>query len=464
MAYRTGELDIPPDDPFRHDRLDRKDAVEFMADLIGRAGGPFVVAIDGPWGTGKTTFVRMLHAHLTKAQFLCVSFNAWEVDYVIDPLVALVSAIDRVSLTGQSEATFRERIKTVRKVTTLVAKRGAVAAVKALTVGALDLEEEVEGAISEFAGESLGDIVGAFQKEKELLIRFRTELEEAIKLLPASGKKPTLIFFVDELDRCRPTFAVELLERVKHLFNVGNLVFVLAIDKAQLEASTSAIYGNNINAAEYLRRFIDIDFAIPQVKGRQYTEGLVELFNLDALFSERAHPALQNDRDNFIRFFTALADVFQLSLRARERCFTRMRLVMDQTPKDHYLDPVLVALLVVLRAKEPRMFADLVGGEISAHDVMQLLARHPGGRAFVADRMGVVLEAYLMLADENEKRVADRHVELKGTIEAPRTSIDSPDRARELVAMCRNLSSGMRSPIKLRVLARKIDLAANVRD
>jgi KAP family P-loop domain len=322
----------------------------------------------------------------------------------------------------------------------------------------------VEGAISEFAGESLGDIVGAFQKEKELLIRFRTELEEAIKLLPASGKKPTLIFFVDELDRCRPTFAVELLERVKHLFNVENLVFVLAIDKAQLEASTSAIYGNNINAAEYLRRFIDIDFAIPQVKGRQYTEGLVELFNLDALFSERAHPALQNDRDNFIRFFTALADVFQLSLRARERCFTRMRLVMDQTPKDHYLDPVLVALLVVLRAKEPRMFADLVGGEISAHDVMQLLARHPGGRAFVADRMGVVLEAYLMLADENEKRVADRHVELKGTIEAPRTSIDSPDRARELVAMCRNLSSGMRSPIKLRVLARKIDLAANVRD
>lgn len=379
MVYRAGELEVPADEPFRHDRLERKGAVTFVADLIKRAGGPFVVAVDGPWGTGKTTFVRMLYAHLTNEQLQCISFNAWEVDYVTDPLVAMVSAIDQISLAGQSATAFREHIKTVRKVTTLVAKRGAVAAVKALTVGALDLEEEIEGAISEFTGESMGDIVQAFHKEKELLTRFRSELEAAIKQLPACGKNSTLVFFVDELDRCRPTFAVELLERVKHLFNVQNLVFVLAIDKAQLEASTAAIYGNRINASEYLRRFIDIDFAIPQVKGMQYTEGLMEVFKLDDLFSKRTHPELRNERDNFIRFFTALSDVYQLSLRARERCFTRMRLVMDQTPQDHYLDPILVALLVVLRAKEPQLFVALVGGELSANEVMQKIARLPGG-------------------------------------------------------------------------------------
>lgn len=464
MVYRAGELEVPADEPFRHDCLDRKSAVTFVADLIKRAGGPFVVAVDGPWGTGKTTFVRMLHAHLTKEQFQCVSFNAWEVDYVTDPLVAMVSAIDQVPLEGQSATTFREHIKTVRKVTTLVAKRGAVAAVKALTVGALDLEEEVEGAISEFTGESISDIVEAFHKEKELLARFRTELEEAIKQLPASGKKSTFVFFVDELDRCRPTFAVELLERVKHLFNVRNLVFVLAIDKTQLEASTAAIYGNKINAAEYLRRFIDIDFAIPQVKGKQYTEGLMELFELDELFSKRAHPELRNERDNFIRFFTALSDVYQLSLRARERCFTRMRLVMEQTAQDHYLDPILVALLVVLRAKEPQLFAALVGGALSANDVMQRLARLPGGQALVADRMGVVLEAYLIAADENDKRIASRHEELKKTIEDAGTDSVVRERASALVEMCRHVPGVMRGKIALAAIASKIDLAANVRD
>lgn len=67
------------------------------------------------------------------------------------------------------------------------------------------------------------------------------------------------MFFIDELDRCRPTFAIELLERIKHLFDIQNIVFVLSIDKEQLEASTAAAYGSAINAPEYLRRFIDLE-------------------------------------------------------------------------------------------------------------------------------------------------------------------------------------------------------------
>lgn len=464
MVYRARELEVPPDEPFRHDRLDRKDAVVFVADIIKRAGGPFVVAVDSPWGTGKTTFVRMLHAHLTKEHFQCISFNAWEVDYTIDPLVAMVSAIDQVTIAGKGATKFREHIKSVRKVTSLVAKRGAVAAVKALTVGALDLEEEIEGAISELASESIGDIVQAFRKETELITRFRTELEKAIKQLTESEKKPALVFFVDELDRCRPTFALELLERVKHLFNVQNLVFVLAIDKAQLEASTAAVYGSNINAAEYLRRFIDIDFTLPKTTGKHHTEGLMQLFQLDDLFTKRTHAELRNDRDNFVRFFTALADLYQLSLRARERCFTRMRIVMEQTPLNHYLDPVLVALLVVLRAKEPQFFAAVVDGSLSAKEVMEQIARLPGGQKLVSDRMGVVLEAYLMAADKNEKRIERRHDELKQTTENASADEAAKTRASLLIEMCRHVPGTMRREIALAAIARKIDLATNLRE
>ena len=464
MAYRAPELVVPADDPFLNDRLDRKGAVEFVAGLIKRAGGPFVVALDGPWGTGKSTFVRMLDAHLTKEKFQCVNFNAWEVDYVTDPLVAMVSAIDQITVAGQSAATFREHLKTVKKVTALVAKRGVVAALKAVTVGALNIDAEVEAVAAEFAGGSFNDVVESFQKEKELLAQFRSELEQAIRHLPENGKQEALVFFVDELDRCRPTFAVELLERVKHIFSLQNMIFVLAIDKAQLEASVAAIYGNKINAAEYLRRFIDIDFSIPQAKGAQFIEGLITSFKLDEFFAKRTHSELASDRSQFTQFFALLADVFQLSLRARERCFTRMRLVIEQTPTDHYLDPILVALLVILRAKEPEIYAALVGGELSADDVMQHLRRRPNGQALAESRSGLVLEAYLMAADPNVNRVTGRQMELKKIVESQSVDTEAAARRRatDLMEMCRRVPGPMRDGISLSTIARKIDLAANV--
>jgi putative protein kinase ArgK-like GTPase of G3E family len=66
VSYRSLPLEIPAEDPFRNDKLGRKDAVDFVAKLIERAGGPFVVAIDGAWGTGKSTFIGMLAAVLRR--------------------------------------------------------------------------------------------------------------------------------------------------------------------------------------------------------------------------------------------------------------------------------------------------------------------------------------------------------------------------------------------------------------
>lgn len=139
MKYRLSELEVPPEDPFQFDTLGREPIVKFLADLIGRLPGPFVLALDSPWGTGKTTLIKMLQAELIKQNFQCLYFNAWQVDYVADPLVALVSAIDEIRLSGgKIETKFRDHMKTARKITTAVAKRGAIAAVKAATLGDLN--------------------------------------------------------------------------------------------------------------------------------------------------------------------------------------------------------------------------------------------------------------------------------------------------------------------------------------
>jgi hypothetical protein len=465
MTYRLPDLEISPDDPFRHDALDRKPIVEFLAALISRTGGPFVLALDSPWGSGKTTIVRMLEAELKRQSFQSVYFNAWQVDYVTDPLVALVSSIDQIELADeQAASSFKDHLKVVRKVTTLVAKRGAVAAAKAVTAGMLDLEAEIEKAAAEFSGNVVSDLVDSFQKEKELLSKFRSELEAAVAQLSNSGKKPTLVFFIDELDRCRPTFAIELLERIKHLFDVPNITFVLSLDKKQLEASTAAVYGQGIDAPEYLRRFIDLEYGIPRSKAKKFTENLFARFGLDGIFAERNHPELQYERGNFLDVFTELADVMSMSLRARERCMTRLRVVMDQTPRDNYLEPILIALLIVLRSNRNELFDSLCTGQAGPKDVMSYLASFPGGMDLVASRSGQLIEAFLISSDENENRRAARVVELKALAENESTAQQNRDAAKELLNFIQHAQRSMHRSPRFRFAARKVDLSAGLKD
>jgi len=464
MAYRVPQLEIPDGDPFRNDVLERKPVVEFLAGLIGRIDGPFVLALDSPWGTGKTTLIQMLEAVLKEQDFSCVHFNAWKVDYVTDPLVALVSSIDRLEMgTPDSNASFRGRLKKVRSVTSLIAKRGVIAAAKAITVGALDLEEEVEAAIAELSGGSVSDIVESFQKECTLLDKFRSELESAIGQLPAAGKKPTLIFFVDEIDRCRPTFAIELLERIKHLFDVPNIIFILSLDKQQLEASIGAIYGEKIKATEYLRRFIDLEYVVPAARSKKFVESLFLRFGLNEVFARRTHSDLAYDRQQFIDFFAELAEAAKLSLRTQERCITRLRVVMDQTPDNQYLQPVLAALLIVLKAIKQDLFARLCNGDASTKEVMSYLRSLPGGERIVEDHKGMVIESYLLESDENQERKATSIRELEELSLDTSISDKQRDRSKRILGMTQQSRPAFYNGASLTFVARKIDLVSGLK-
>jgi vacuolar-type H+-ATPase subunit H len=465
MKYRLPELEVPSDNPFQHDALERKPLVEFLASLIGRLEGPFVLALDSPWGTGKTTIVKMLQAKLAMDQFQCVYFNAWKVDYVTDPLVALVSALDDIHLTDdEAESAFRGHLKTAKKITSAVAKRVVVAGVKAATLGVLDIEDDLEKMVVDAAGEVANNLVDAFQKEKQALEKFRCEVEKAVKQLEASGKKETLVFFIDELDRCRPTFAIEMLERIKHLFDVPNIVFVLSVDKKQLESSTAAVYGDRIDAAEYLRRFIDLEYGIPIAQTKQFTKTLLARFELAPVFSQRTGQSVQYDYDNFVDVFTELSDLFALSLRARERCVTCLVVVMDQTPSNHYLDPILAAFLLVLRLRNQGLFHALCKGTSSSVDAMKYLADIPGGARLVAGWSGLVIEAYLLSGDPSEERKEALYKDLSDKAGDASGNTAAHLRARELIRTMDQIPGRSRRRFDLKYVAGKIDLAASIRD
>ena len=95
IRIQPPEIPIPDDDPFANDLLDRKKQVDILTRVVQTIEGPCAIAVDAPWGAGKTTFLKMWAQQLRRQGFPIVEFNAWETDYSGDPFVALASEITK---------------------------------------------------------------------------------------------------------------------------------------------------------------------------------------------------------------------------------------------------------------------------------------------------------------------------------------------------------------------------------
>ena len=463
MKFRIAEVEVPASEPFKFDALYRKPVVEFLRDLIKQIEGPFVLALDSPWGTGKTTVVRMLRRSMEIEGFKCVYFNAWKDDYGTDPLIPMVSAIDELKTTDNSTSeSFRASMAVVKNAVGPIAKRALKAAIKIGTMGVLDVDETIEAATGDAASEAASDLIDAFQNEKASLEQFRAELEKALGKLSESDPPRPLIFFIDELDRCRPSYAIELLERVKHLFDVPNMVFVLSIDKKQLEAITAAVYGERIDAPEYLRRFIDLDYALPAPHTKNYTRELIKRFEFKEFFDARKqYSELAYDYDNFVEAFTLLAGIFGLSLRARERCLTRLAVVVTQTPPKNYLDPIVLSLLLVLRINRPDLYAGLINGSLAPRELMDVLRKIPAASEFSVSRLSTVLETYLIVGDVVRERGEQVLKDLQELAKEQQLT-DQVIRAKEILNMKSHINGRWNFSIK--TVANKVDMAVKLGD
>jgi hypothetical protein len=463
MRFRAEEIDVPADNPFLNDSLNRRPVVEFLRDLVCRLDGPFVLAIDSPWGTGKTTLVRMLRQLLNSEGCVSVYFNAWREDYVSDPLIPMVAALDELTVSGDAVGSdFSDKMVRVKEVASKIAKRGLFAAVKLGTMGVLNLEEIAEDVISASTADAVDDVVATFKSEKQSLEKFRDALAAAVRTGGGDRNERPLVFFVDELDRCRPTFAIELLERVKHLFDVRGLIFVLSVDRRQLEAIAAAVYGERIDAQEYLRRFIDLDLSLPSVHAKGYARELVKRHDLKPVFDERSQQAssFSYDYENFVETFAELSQALRLSLRQMDRCLTRLVMVLMQTPKEYYFDPHPAAFLIVLRAVRPDLYASFSSGDISPRAFVAAVRALAVDGSLEGSRICVVVEAYFISGDSREERKKEA-IEGLNKIAGEEITPDA-HRARDLLAMMKTLRSSSFREFSNSYLTKKVDLAAEL--
>ena len=266
VRIKPYDIEVPEDNPFQHDSLDRKASVEILARLIDSVDGPCVFGIDADWGNGKTTFLRMLHRHLASGSVPVVHFNAWESDYVSDPFTAIATELTDglAAKADESDAKTKEKIDAgFKQATKAVIKARWPAILRSLLaevpVAGKALEEIVDG----FADSLVNDRISAYREARKSVAEFTGELEKMAQVVSGCREHPLLVVMIDELDRCRPTYAVELLEVAKHLFSVNGVVFVIAVNRTELAHSVQALYGSAFDAKGYLGRFFDVDFHLP---------------------------------------------------------------------------------------------------------------------------------------------------------------------------------------------------------
>lgn len=460
MKYKLAPLEIPAEDPFRFDALSRRPSVEALSLLLDELQGPFVLAIDSPWGTGKTTFARFLMSDLRLKGHTCLYFNAWETDFSIDPMVAFLGELGTlISSDVKNESAPAKHFQKAKKIATLLAKKAIPVAGKVVTGGLLDLDSFTEKSIAEYVESSITDAVDAYAAERTLIEKFRTSLSDAIKKLDKDGKKSKLIIFVDEMDRCRPTYAIDLLERIKHLFNINNVIFVLSLDKQQLHTSLGAVYGKDIHSDEYLRRFIDLEYLLPRPDAKAFTKSLFDQFEFDKFFEKRTHPELRDEKHNLIEAFVALSDIFDLSLRAREQCFTRIRVALMMTPDDCYLYPHILAVLSVLKFGAPTAYRRYAFEGGSTRELVGLLKTLKGGVEMLDSHFGIVTEAYLIAAKSHWHGKSAELQEYEAILSDTSRPATERERADRIIKIVSNMSFRQTHP-SLSYVVNKLELAA----
>ncbi|MBT6230397.1 MAG: NTPase [Candidatus Scalindua sp.] len=353
MEFKVRPIEVPGDDPFKNDKLKRKSEIENLSNLVKNINPPTVLSINSPWGTGKTTFIKMWKSYLEKNNVASLYFNAWETDFAEDPLVAFLGEMnsllgDFLNKQGQKNEAWEKTIK----IGAHIAKKGIPALIKVLTSGLIDAEKIMEDEAAKLAEGLSKDAIGAYEDTKSSITEFKINLNKVVEDVCAESKKKPLIIFVDELDRCRPTYAIELLERIKHLFDIENIIFVLALDKEQLSHSVKSVYGSDFEATGYLRRFIDIEYSLKTPDIKSYIDFLFNTLGFESFFEERkVYREFQYERRNLLDTFNLLVNAYKLTLREVEHLLSRVNMVIKATEIDLYIYPNLLAFLIITREK-----------------------------------------------------------------------------------------------------------------
>lgn len=249
--------------------LDRNHEVYLFLELLNQIEDSFSISINGDWGSGKTFFVKQcilgietfnssnkkdkerMNQYIIpiekrgKLHFkpqLAIYYDAWKNDNSTDPILSIIYSIVSSDIT---KIKFKNK-HDIRKIVSLIAK--------SIKISGRGIDADMINAL-------IGDDLLENEKEEKTLAY---EVTDFLKRVLSSAKMKRLVIFVDELDRCRPSYAVKLLERIKHYFNSDYVTFVFSTNLDELQYTIKHYYGEQFDGDRYLDRFFDLTIVLPK--------------------------------------------------------------------------------------------------------------------------------------------------------------------------------------------------------
>lgn len=422
MVHKHQSIEINLDDIFQNDKLERKNAIVDLSSLLEATNQSFVLALNADWGAGKTTFVKLWQAYLQKEKDMrSIYFSAWEDDFSKEPLISILGEIKKyINDNFSNEPEITQSFEKVKLIGGKVLKRGVPAFLKGVTGGVLDFDKGFEDAIGAMVESTSKELIDNYSKDKKITEEFKNAIQELLSKIDA--KKPFVIF-IDELDRCRPLYAIELLERIKHIFGIDGLIFVLSIDKKQLAESIKSQYGN-IDAQTYLRRFIDMEYNLQNPSLDKFCTYLYyDIYKLNDVMKSKNIEYIRDDLD----MLKYLMKVLRMSLRDVEQMFTRLTIIYKTIePRLFPIHFKIIVLFISLKMKYSDKYELLITRKIDADTLLLIFPPQD-----IIDNYHTMIHAILLSTRKSEQEIVNIIKEQKTLLTMMESGLSETERTKK---------------------------------
>jgi KAP family P-loop domain len=415
------ELEISLDEGFtpEKDIFNRAPFGETLTRLVCALEGPAVALLDAQWGAGKTTFVKMWAGELAKIGVPTIYFDAFANDYHDDAFLTVAREIvaRAEQLQPRSKKTLRKFKDSAIGVAKALGRASVRIGIRTASSGLLTGDELIEGvkiasdgakAVGDEAAKAIDDLLRerleSQKADREIFDQFRAGLGELAKTLSgyADGAKPAepncradegraspLVFIIDELDRCRPSFALELLEKTKHFFAVPGVIFLLVASRSQLETVVRFAYGD-IDVRTYLEKFYHLRLLFPVGTSDRPDMAMGKYLG----HLRREYSVANTSASQIIERFSR---VRTLSLRTLERIFAYVTVSEVSISPRHFNIFYIVAALCIMKVLDAELYETCRTGNATfaaVNELMKFSCWHDLHNPLTRDRMGEDAETW----------------------------------------------------------------------
>lgn len=319
-------------DPFLNDLLEFKESVTRIGSLLPHVSTPFTIGIYGNWGSGKTSYMKMLSTYANQNNMKTFWFNAWEYENETSLLLPLLSKL-------ANEVNHENKLfKSIKKIAAAVIMTGANFTTKLATLNTTNIKD-----IERYLKEYEEHISTSYEKWISDIDKLKNEFKNLVREI--CNDKESLVLFIDDLDRCLPENIIKLIENIKHFLTADgcDCIFVIGVDQSILSAAIKARYGSEIiKGSEYLEKIINLSINIP---GHNHTASKDYILAASQKMTDSSwYKEIEEDVSLFANL---LSKIGEKNPRRIKILITRYLLFLAFIDGQKYLMEIIVRLIII---------------------------------------------------------------------------------------------------------------------